>query len=395
MSHASSLYGWEQRLATLFPDLHPVRRSWLALASFGIVLAQSALLNAVALQLALALGGTFNAFRQRLRQLYRPRSDSRRQDASFAFTTCFAPLLRACTAGFSDRRLAIALDPTSIGNRFTILTISVVFRSCAVPVAWDVRRSDQKGSWNEQWKRLLGLLHDALGEGWRVLILTDRGLESKELFRTIAALGWHPLMRVKKAGKFRPEGWHHAWEMTRFASQVGVRWKGRGVLWPTGNEVPCTLLACWEPGHDEPWLIVTDLAPGSASALWYAWRGWIEQGFRDLKSDGWNLSKTRMTEPHRVARWWTACALATLWVLESGREAQRLEIPATKTHQAANKGPVTSLFRLGLAWLSMLLTQGKYPKLKRLEQPEWPPDAKESDPLDEAQWIAERQTVPL
>jgi hypothetical protein len=39
-------------------------------------------------------------------------------------------------------------------------------------------------------------------------VLTDRGLESPELFRAIVRLGWHPLMRAKRCGKFRPANWH-------------------------------------------------------------------------------------------------------------------------------------------------------------------------------------------
>src|SRR5262245_33657721 len=148
MSHAKALDQWEQRLATSFPDLPPARRAWLALASYGLVLAQSALLNQVVLKLACALGQAFNTLRQRLRKLYRPQADRAKQDTSFAYTACFGPLLRWATAGFTDRRLALAIDPTHLGSRFTVLTVSVVFRGCAVPVAWQVQRGDAKGSWN-------------------------------------------------------------------------------------------------------------------------------------------------------------------------------------------------------------------------------------------------------
>ena len=157
MSHAKALYDWERRVATHFPDLPRARRRWLALASFGVALAECALLTAVALKLAAALGLTRNALRQRARKLYR--SDD------FDVTACFGPLLRWATAGFKDRRLALAVDPTNLGDRFTVLTVSVVFRSCAVPVAWQALRADQKGSWNGHWERLLGVLRDALGGG--------------------------------------------------------------------------------------------------------------------------------------------------------------------------------------------------------------------------------------
>ncbi len=395
MSHTKALYQWEQRVATFFPDLPSRRRLWLALVSFGIVLAQRALLNRVVLQLAVVLGATFNTVRQRLRRLYRPQRDTQGQDRSFDYTGCFGPLLRWATAGFTDRRVALAIDPTNLGNRFTLLTVSVVFRGCAVPVAWQVQRGDQKGSWNEHWKRLLGLLQAALGEGWQVLVLSDRGLQSQDLFEAITGLGWHPLMRVKKGGHFQPDGWHKGWALSRFAMQIGSRWSGRGIAWPGSRGLRCTLLACWEKGHAEPWLLLTDLAVDEARAVWYAWRGWIEQGFRDLKSDGWHLAKTRMTDPERVARWWTAAALATLWVLEAGQEAQRLEIPATRTHTGRDGTAVTSLFALGLAVLAAQLGRGAIRRLRRLPQPTWPLADSDSDPLNEQDWIAQHEAVPL
>src|SRR5205823_1143985 len=100
----------------------------------------------------------------------------RRQGARLGRHGLLPPLLRWATAGFVDRRLALAIDPTNLGDRFTVLTVSVVFRGCAVPVAWQVQRGDAKGSWNDHWERLLGLLRQALGEGWQVLVLSDRGL---------------------------------------------------------------------------------------------------------------------------------------------------------------------------------------------------------------------------
>jgi hypothetical protein len=395
MSQAKALYQWEERVATFFPELPPRRRAWLALVSFGMVLAQSALLNRVVLCLAVALGTAFNTLRQRLRKLYQPEVAADGKDGSFDYTTCFAPLLRWATAGFTERRLALAIDPTNLGDRFTILTISVVFRSCAVPVAWQVRRGDTPGSWNDQWQRLLGLLHAALGDGWQVLVLSDRGLQSKELFETMTAQGWHPLMRVKKGGHFRPDGWTKGMALSQFVTQPGGRWRGRGVAWPTSSRLHCTLLICWEASHEEPWLILTDLGPHDATAVWYAWRSWIEHGFRDLKSDGWQLSKTRMTDPERVGRWWVAAALATLWVLEAGAEAQRLEIPATRTHAGAEGPEVTSLFRLGLVWLAEQLGRGVVRRLRRLPQPEWPPSDKGCPLLQHHNGIAEHTQIPL
>ena len=392
MSHAKALYRWEQRVANFFTEVPRPRQRWLALVSFGMVLAQSALLNAITLQLALALHRPFNTLRQRLRRLYQPLPGQR---GPFDASACFAPLLRWATSGFAQRRLVLAIDPTYLGSRFVVLVVSVVFRGGAVPVAWHVQRGHAQGSWNLCWEQLLGQLHQALGPDWQVLVLADRGLESKTLFETITALGWHPLLRVKKAGHFRPHGWVRAWPLGRFAERVGCRWKGRGLAWPGGSRLSCTLLACWEQGHDEAWLVLTELDPQDACVGWYAWRSWIEHGFRDLKSDGWKLSRTRMTDPARLARWWAAVALATLWTLESGQQVQEMHLPATRTHTGADKPAVTSVFLLGLCWLAVQLSRGRLGRWYRLRQPLWPKDTSRSDALSETVWLQQHQKIPL
>lgn len=371
---------WEARVTAHLPVLPaPVARA-LALASLGMAWAKSGCLNAVLLALAGLTGSRFDALRQRLRGFYK--------GAAFDVTTGFAPLLRWATAGFTDRRLVLALDPTNLGNRFTVLTVSVVFRGCAVPVAWAVLRGDQTGSWNDHWGRLLEALRPAWGDGWTVLVLTDRGLESKALFEAIVAAGCHPLMRAKKAGHFRPAGWRKGWPMGRFAEADGSAWSGRGVAWPATARLDGTLLARRDPGHADAWLLLTDLGPADADAAWYAFRAWIEHGFRDLKTDGWDLAKTRMTDPDRVGRWWLAAAVATLWTLEAGQQAERLAVPATRTHAGPGKPPVTSLFALGLAWLTRQIGRGRLRQVKPLVQPVWPRKTKPSAVMDEQAWLA-------
>ena len=61
----------------------------------------------------------------------------------------------------------------------------------------------------------------------------------------------------------------HAWlALSQLVTRKGDRWRGRGVAWPTSSRLRCTLLACWEEGHEEPWLLVTDLGPRDATAVW-------------------------------------------------------------------------------------------------------------------------------
>src|SRR5262249_58068470 len=83
----------------------------------------------------------------------------------------------------------------------------------------------------------------------------------------------------------------------------------------------CTLLAYQGQGHAQPWLIVTDLSREVAQASWYGLRGWIEQGYKRVKGEGWKMQRTRIADWARLGRLWLAVAVATMWVLGVGGDA--------------------------------------------------------------------------
>ena len=70
---------------------------------------------------------------------------------------CFAPLLRWVLAWWRSGRLALAVDPTLKGDDTTAIVISVVYRGCAIPVAWCILRANQRGAWMDPIVELPGL----------------------------------------------------------------------------------------------------------------------------------------------------------------------------------------------------------------------------------------------
>jgi len=321
MPRHPELYHWNDTLASRFPKL-PKTYVWLlALWTVGMLLARRCGLSSVSLFLARLLGQKENTLRQHLREFYQEKQAKagakhgrKRQD--FDAADCFAPLLSWVLSSWPSQRLVLALDPTNLGDRLHVLAVSAVYRGMAIPVAWKVLAGNEKAAWHPHWCDLLARLRQALGDDWQVLVLTDRGLESARLFEAIRGHGWHPLMRVKAAGKFRPAGWHKFYAFGTFAPRVGARFAAVGRAYKTSTSpLECTFLAAWEPGHDEAWLLLTDLGPYAANPCWYAWRAWIEQGFKVTKSGGWQWQYTKMTDPGRVERHWLAVAVATLWLV--------------------------------------------------------------------------------
>ncbi len=61
-----------------------------------------------------------------------------------------------------EPRLAFALDATTLGQRFTVLAVCIVYRGCAIPVAWAVVSATAEGSWKPHGLTLLASLQPSV-----------------------------------------------------------------------------------------------------------------------------------------------------------------------------------------------------------------------------------------
>src|SRR5512135_3506357 len=230
MSRHDPLYDWTDEVATQFPHLSKPQAAVLALWSFGIVLARSCTLPAVANILSPLIGRCSNTVRQRLREWYKAAPEKSGADRrELDVTTCFAPLLAWILKNWPCLRVALALDATSLADRLTVLSLSLVYRGTAIPVAWRVLRGNQPHAWKPEWLKLLRWFAGQVDPTWTVTVMTDRGLYARWLFQAIVALGWHPMMRVTRLGKFQPEGWSRSQSFWQFVPHVGCTWQGRGM----------------------------------------------------------------------------------------------------------------------------------------------------------------------
>jgi len=150
MSRSDGVAQWMTTVSTHLPHLSRPQARVLALWSYGMVVAQSCGMTTVATLLGSLLHKHPATLRQQLREWCYAAEDKKgpkRQEVEV--TTCFAPLLRWMLAWWApeERRLVLALDATTLGQRFIVLVISVVYHGCAIPVAWTVVGATTKGAW--------------------------------------------------------------------------------------------------------------------------------------------------------------------------------------------------------------------------------------------------------
>lgn len=191
----SDLRQWTQQLADHFPQLSVPQLYGLAMWSFGMLIAQSCGLSCVSAAIAALLHRKEATVRQQLREWYceaaaKNRAGQRRRTTLQA-SLCFRPLLAWIISLWppTNKHLALAMDATALGDKFTILAISVLYRRCAIAVGWKIVSGNQKGQWRPHWEELFETLSGAVPDEWKVLVLADRGLYARWLYQKIVSLG--------------------------------------------------------------------------------------------------------------------------------------------------------------------------------------------------------------
>lgn len=157
------------------------------------------------------------------------------------------------------------------------------------------------------------------------------------------------------------------------------------------SRVKGTLLLHWAAGYESPWIVLTDLEPEEAQISWYGLRTWIETGFKDFKRGLWGWHQTKMTHASCVERLWLAMAVAQVWCLSLGCQAEERQellwqqhepgaslpsrhIARQKRTRPAGQPPVRRLscvVRGRLVLLALLLQAEPFP-LGLLRPGEWP-----------------------
>jgi len=369
---------WFSEITKNLPNLTKPQAFVLALWSFGMTIVKSSgltsVVNILAPMLTKSKDGKIlkqkrDSLRQQLRQWCYDAIDKTgvktgNKRSEINVETCFPFLLKWIMSLWKSKQLALALDATTLADCFTVLVVSVLYRGCAIPVAWTILKGNEKQSWRREWLRMLRLLKPGIPDDIMVIVLSDRGLYATWLFRRIKRLGWHPFMRKSIVGTFRPDCWHDFHPISSFAKNPKTNWSSQGTLFKTKDrQLKCTLLAYWDETSKEAWFIITDFPPETANACWYGMRAWIEQGFKLIKSGGLQWHHTRMRNPNRAERVWLAISVATLWLLSVGGEADAtipestiLEITDAFSFRSFTKFRMTSIFRQGwnIIFMSLL-----------------------------------------
>jgi Transposase DDE domain len=262
----------------------------------------------------------------------------------------FLPIAKALLATLAHQPLHLVMDGSVVGQGCLALMVSVVYHGRALPLAWVVIKAKKGHFPQETHCALLAQVQALLPARACVTFLGDGEFDGCELQAALRQLGWQYVCRTASNICITAAG---------VELHVGDVVPNRGELlavepaYMTAERYgPVALLAIWEDAYAEHLYLVTNMEDLDAAYTAYRKRPHIETFFSDLKSRGFHMHKSHLSDPARVSRLLLAACLAYLWVVYLGVCAQ--DHHWRKRLHRTDRCDL-SLFRLGLRLLARCL----------------------------------------
>lgn len=332
------LYQWVKKLCKKWKGFSRHFYTNLEVFSRAVARAQSSQIR----KIAGAADGQADSQRRRLQRFLGQKHDLAR------FFRCWT---QSIVQQLSLQEVVLVVDETKLKDQLGVMVVGVVYEGRCIPLAWRIYRANNAEEYPPEGQsrliiRLLKLVRAGLSKGMKVRVLADRGIgTSPLLMRGIAAMGWKFLFRVTKQSKIILEGG----ESVCFYDQVtapGESYQASGQVFKKRGRVAAHVRVLWREGGQEPWALVTNDA--QLNGYEYACRMWIEEAFRDLKSQGWNLEQASLDCPERMSRLWIILVVAYAWMIVWGATQEALGLSAAR--KRCSDGSMVrrwSLFREG------------------------------------------------
>jgi len=272
-----------------------------------------------------------------------------RIDAELYFLPYADALLESLAA---DRALLLAIDGSEVGRKCLALMVSVIYKKRALPIAWIVVTGNKGHFPEETHVQLLERVHEIVPAVADVIFVGDGEFDGITLQATLDVYGWEYVCRTAKNAQLGAE------DDTFSFHEVGVQ-PGECIGLPNVTFTlqaygPVLAIAWWEAEYKEPIYLVTNMELVGEACYWYAKRYRIETFFSDQKSRGFNLHKSHISDPARLARLMIAACLAYIWIIYLGVIAKR--DGWVKIIHRTDRCDL-SLFQLGLILLDHFLDQ--------------------------------------
>lgn len=235
----------------------------------------------------------------------------------------FLPYADALLTCLALEQLVLVIDGSAVGRGCVALMVHVVYKGRALPLAWLVRQG-QKGHFPESLHvALVKQVQQMIPEDASVVLLGDGEFDGTQLQHTLEEADWSYVGRTAMSVTVMWQGDSLRLDTVGSCLKPGRLVELKEVLFTAKAYGPITAICCWAKGEKAPLSLITNMACAEAASRLYEKRFRIETFFSDLKSRGFQVSKSHSSEPSRLCRLLMAACLAYIWVVFLGSQCQR------------------------------------------------------------------------
>lgn len=249
-------------------------------------------------------------------------------------------------AKLRDKKAIVIFDHTIVEDKFLILQFSLKIGKGAVPLLYKTFYYNDKNNKNfEHVKEGLSYVYKILKpHNFHVILLADRGFKSVDLFEFIdKTLKWKYCIRCTKDifVQISDEVPSKKLEYIKPYKHGAKHFKD---VLLTNKKYLCNLAVCKAEDADDTWFIINNLVNKDAIRE-YKKRFDIEEMFRDLKFNSFNLESTWTEKLTYMKNLFLCVSVAYAWIIILG-------VSCSKDNKQCSKKSkrIYSIFRTGLKW---------------------------------------------
>lgn len=276
------------------------------------------------------------------------------QNKNVDFKLYYLPFIERIIHVLARDTIVLIIDGSETARGCVTLMVSMVYKGRALPLLW-VTRKGKKGHFPQQMHiELIRAVKEMIPKGSDVVCLGDGEFDGTEWLQVLTGFGWHYVCRTAK-NAILYEG-EEPFPIRDICPARGKCTLIANLEFTESRNIMVNAVAYWGRQYQEPIYWVTNFETGEEAQLWYAKRFKIETMFSDFKSRGFNLNKSHVSNPERVARLMIAVCIAYIWVIYLGAFA--LEGDLHKIIHRTDRCDL-SLFQLGKRLLRYFLRKGQ------------------------------------
>ena len=199
----------------------------------------------------------------------------------------YAPYLKPLIETISkEKEIKIIIDGSEMAGDCVVLMISVIWRKRAIPLVWLTKKGEKGHFPEDDHIKLIELAHKFLPLNCRIILLGDGEFDGKRLCEKCKEFTWEYVLRTSKDRKINCGG-----EIAQIGTLAPENY---GVVFIENALNGDNALIWHKKRYPQPIPLITNMELGEMATKYYALRFKIELLFKQLKSAGFNVQKSKI-----------------------------------------------------------------------------------------------------